>query len=57
MKLVKATYQYDNREELDKHQVEMQRQNYRWIDMKSIMPYDGKFVVEVDYVINERIEF
>ena len=50
MKLIKAIYQYDNREEFEKHQIEMRKQNFRWISMKSKILYDGKYVIEVDYV-------
>lgn len=50
MKLIKAIYQYDNKEELENHQLEMEKQNYRWIGMKSKLSYDGKLIFEVDYV-------
>ena len=55
MKLIKVTYQYNNKEELEEHQIEMERQNYRWIGMKSKLLHNGNLIFEVDYVINERI--
>lgn len=56
MKLIKAIYQYDDKEEFENHQLEMEKQNYRWISMKSKMSYDKNLIFEVDYIINERIE-
>jgi len=50
MKLIKAIYQYDSKEELEDHQIEMRKQNYRWIGMKSKLSYDWKLIFEVDYV-------
>lgn len=50
MKLIQIIYQYDSREELDKHQIEMQKQGFRWVSMKSKILYDGKHVIEVEYM-------
>lgn len=55
MKLIKAIYQYDDKEEFQNHRPKMEKQNYRWTYIQPKELYNKRFIFEVEYIINERI--